>query len=177
VNAHAAALALDRSRMAVAGDSAGGNLATVVGMLAAQTGDVRIRYQVLLYPTVDLKFGHQSFRSAGTGFNLTAAAMEWFRDHYLNDPHEIDDWRASPLHANRLASLPPAYVATAGCDPLCDEGKAYAQALERNKVPVTFRHWPGQMHGFAGMSGFVKAADELLDDVGAAQRRAWQSGT
>jgi acetyl esterase len=173
VHAHAAELAVDRDRLAVAGDSAGGNLATVVSLLAAQSGDVKVRAQILLYPTVDLGFAHESFKRVGTGFNLTAASMAWFRDLYLNGGHEVDDWRASPLRAKDLASLPPTYVATAGCDPLCDEGEAYARSLERNKVPVTFRHFPGQMHGFAGMSGFLKAADEVLADVGAALRKAW----
>jgi acetyl esterase len=168
-------LALDRGRMAVAGDSAGGNLATVVAALAAQDG-MAMRCQVLLYPTVDLGLAHGSFKRAGTGFNLTSAAMAWFRDLYLNHPGEVDDWRASPLRAADMAKLPPAYIATAGCDPLCDEGESYARALERARVPVTFRHFPGQMHGFAGMSGFVKAADEVLADVGAALRKAWQAG-
>lgn len=175
VNKHAAELALDGDRIAVAGDSAGGNLATVVSLLAAQTGDVRVRYQVLLYPVMDLAFAHESFRKVGTGFNLTAAGMEWFRDLYLNGAHEIEDWRASPLRALDLATLPPAYIATAGCDPLCDDGESYALALEKNNVPVTFRHYPGQMHGFAGMSGFVKAADDVVADIGSALREAWQT--
>jgi len=174
-HARAGELALDRERMAVAGDSAGGNLATVTAMLAAQSGEVALRYQVLLYPTVDLGFSYGSFKNAGTGFNLTAPAMEWFRDHYLNSPHEVDDWRASPLRSKDIAKLPPAYIATAGCDPLCDEGEAYARLLARHGVPVTFRHFPGQMHGFAGMSGYVKAADEVLADIGAELRKAWQA--
>lgn len=176
VDKHSTELALDRNRIAVAGDSAGGNLATVVSLLAAQTGEVRVRYQVLFYPAVDLAFAHESFRTVGTGFNLTTAGMEWFRNFYLNGPHEIEDWRASPLRARDLAKLPPAYITTAGCDPLCDDGESYARALEKNKVPVTFRHFPGQMHGFAGMSGFVKAADQVVADIGAALRRVWQAG-
>jgi acetyl esterase len=174
IAAQAGGLALDRGRMAVAGDSAGGNLATVVAMLAAQ-GNMPVRCQVLLYPTVDLGFAHASFKRAGTGFNLTGAAMEWFRELYLNHAREVDDWRASPLRASDMARLPPAYIATAGCDPLCDEGESYAKALERARVPVTFRHFPGQMHGFASMSGFVKAADEVLADIGVALRQAWQA--
>ncbi|HWM45282.1 MAG TPA: alpha/beta hydrolase [Xanthobacteraceae bacterium] len=176
VAARAGDLALDRARIAVAGDSAGGNLATVVSLLAAQDGGVPVRHQVLLYPTVDLGLAHDSFRRAGARFNLTANAMAWFRAHYLNGDHEVDDWRASPLRAKDLSKLPPAYVATAGCDPLCDEGEAYARALERHGVPVTFRHFPGQMHGFAGMSGFVTAADEVVADVGAALKQAWGVG-
>jgi acetyl esterase len=102
--------------------------------------------------------------------------MKWFRDLYLVAPSEIDDWRASPLRAKDFAKMPSAFIATAGCDPLCDEGEAYARLLERNGVAVTFRTFPGQMHGFASMSGFLRAADEVLADVAAALKRAWKSG-
>jgi acetyl esterase len=173
VNARAGELGLDRGRIAVGGDSAGGNLATVVSLLAAESADVKVTCQILLYPTVDLGFGHESFKRAGTGFNLTAASMQWFRGHYLNGPQEIEDWRASPMRAKNIAGLPPTFIATAGCDPLCDEGEAYARLLERAKVPVTFRTFPGQMHGFAGMSGFVKAADDVIADVGATLKQVW----
>lgn len=173
--ANAAALSVDPSRVAVGGDSAGGNLAAAVCQMAVREGALRLTYQVLFYPTVDLSLGHDSFKRAGTGFNLTLAAMTWFRDLYLNDGKEADDWRASPLRAQDLKSLPPAYVTTAGCDPLCDEGEAYAKLLERNGVPVKFRHFPGQMHGFAAMSGFVAAADQALADVGAELKRVWKT--
>ena len=169
----AADLAVDPRRMAVGGDSAGGNLATVVSRLAVANGSPTIVHQVLLYPTVDLGFTHDSFRRAGTGYNLTSTAMLWFRDHYLRDLRDVADWRASPLRADDLSKLPPAFIATAGCDPLCDEGQAYAELLEKSGVPVTFRHFPGQMHGFATMSGYLQAADQVIADVGAALERAW----
>ena len=99
--------------------------------------------------------------------------MRWFRGHYLASLDQIDDWRASPLRAGDVAHMPAAFIITAGCDPLCDEGEAYARLLARNNVPVTYRLFPGQMHGFASMSGFLRAADEVIADVGAALRRAW----
>ena len=99
--------------------------------------------------------------------------MRWFRDLYLSNSGEITDWRASPLMATDIANLPPAYVAVAGCDPLHDEGVAFAQLLERNKVPVTLRIFPGQMHGFASMSGFLRAADEVIAESGAVLKQAW----
>jgi len=169
---NAAALSLDRGRIAVGGDSAGGNLAAVASLMARENGP-RLTCQILLYPTVDLSLGHDSLRRAGTGYNLTASAMQWFRDLYLNDAAEIEDWRASPLRAKDLAGLPPAFVATAGCDPLCDEGEAYAQRLQDHGVPVVHRHFPGQMHGFAMMSGFLGAADRVLADIGTELRRVW----
>jgi acetyl esterase len=141
--------------------------------MAARSGAIKIVYQVLLYPTTDLALTHDSYRRAGQQFNLTTAAMRWFRELYLKGPDEVDDWRASPLRAREFANMPPAFIATAGCDPLCDEGEAYARLLERNNVPVTLRHFPGQMHGFASMVGFVRAAEEVLADVGAVLKQAW----
>jgi acetyl esterase len=170
---NADALGFDAGRLAVAGDSAGGNLATVVSLMAARNGAIKVVCQVLLYPTTDLALTHDSYRRAGEQFHLTTAAMRWFRELYLTAPDEIDDWRASPLRAKDFANVPPAFIATAGCDPLCDEGEAYARLLERNSVPVTLRHFPGQMHGFASMVGFVRAADQVVADVGAALKRAW----
>ena len=173
VATHAGELAIDPSRLAVGGDSAGGNLATVVSLMAAANRGPKLALQVLLYPAVDMSFSHASYRSVGTGFNLTAATMNWFRDLYLRDARDQDDWRASPLRAKDFSGLPPAYIVTAGCDPLCDEGGDYARALERAKVPVTYRHFPGQMHGFAGMSGFIGAADTVIGEIGAALKKAW----
>jgi acetyl esterase len=170
---HASELGLDAGRVAVGGDSAGGNLATVVSLLAVRENAFKIAYQVLLYPTTDLSLTFDSYRRAGDHFNLTANTMRWFREHYLTGPDQIDDWRASPLRAGNVAHMPPALIITAGCDPLCDEGEAYARLLARNNVPITYRLFPGQMHGFASMSGFLRAADEVVADVGAALRRAW----
>jgi acetyl esterase len=172
---NAASLVVDPNRVAVGGDSAGGNLAAAVCQMAAREGAPKLTYQVLFYPVADLSLSHDSFKRAGTGFNLTLAAMSWFRDLYLNDSKEADDWRASPLRAQDLRNVPSAYVTTAGCDPLCDEGEAYAKLLERNGVPVKFRHFPGQMHGFVAMSGFVAAADQALSDVGAELKRVWKT--
>jgi acetyl esterase len=170
---HAPELGVDTGRLALAGDSAGGNLATVVSRLATDEGAFKIAYQVLLYPTTDLSLTFDSYRRAGDRFNLTGQIMRWFRDHYLTSLDQVEDWRASPLQTTNLAHMPPAIIVTAGCDPLCDEGDAYAQLLTRNNVAVTYRHFPGQMHGFASMAGFVRAADEVVADVGAALKRAW----
>jgi acetyl esterase len=121
----------------------------------------------------DLAMNTDSYKQLGTGYNLTAGAMAWFRDLYLNNTNEITDWRASPMLATNIAGLPPAYIAVAGCDPLHDEGVAFAKLLEGSNVPVTLRDFPGQMHGFASMSGFLKAADEVIADIGAALKKRW----
>jgi acetyl esterase len=99
--------------------------------------------------------------------------VRWFRDHYLRTPDDVDDWRASPLRAADLSRLPPAFVITAGYDPLCDEGEEYAQKLERAGVRVTHRHYPGQMHAFIGLSGWVRQADEAIAEIGEALKREW----
>lgn len=173
---HARELGFDADRLAVGGDSAGGNLATVVSLTATRAAAPKISCQILLYPATDLGLTHPSYMVAGARFNLGLATMKWFRDLYLVAPGEIEDWRASPLRAKDFANMPPAFVATAGCDPLCDEGEAYARLLKGNGVPVTFRTFPGQMHGFASMSGFLRAADDVLADVGATLKRVWKNG-
>lgn len=170
---HASELGLDAGRVALGGDSAGGNLATVVSLLAVRESAFKIHYQVLLYPTTDLSLMFDSYRRAGDRYNLTANTMRWFREHYLTGLDQIEDWRASPLRVTNLVHMPPALIVTAGCDPLCDEGEAYAHLLVRNNVPVIYRHFPGQMHGFASLAGFVRAADEVLAEVGVALKRAW----
>jgi len=170
---NASTLNLDLGRLAVAGDSAGGNLATVVALMAARSGAIRIGFQILLYPATDLGMTHDSYRRAGAQFNLTAAAMRWFREHYLTSADQIEDWRASPLRAKEFVGVPPTFIVTAGCDPLCDEGEDYARVLEAHGAPVTLRRFPGQMHGFASMAGFLRAADEILAAIGTALKQAW----
>ena len=167
VAANAGSLGIDAERMAVAGDSAGGNLAAVVALTAANGGAPKVRGQVLIYPTVDLRMGYGSYTRAGKGFTLTAGSMVWFRDHYLTNSDQVMDWRASPLLAGNLAKAPPAYIVTAGLDPLCDEGEAYANALKKAGVDVRFRCCSGQMHGFVGATGVIKQADEVIGEIGA----------
>jgi acetyl esterase len=171
------ALGVDRRCIALGGDSAGGNLATTVALMAGLEGnDPPIMYQLLIYPAVDMGFTHDSYRRVGDGYTLTAAGMRWFRDHYLRGPDDIEDWRASPLRAKDLSRLPPAFVVTAGHDPLCDEGEEYARRLAQQGVRVTHRHLPGQMHAFIGLSGWVKAADDVIAEMGAALRKEWMAG-
>ncbi len=166
VAANAASLDVDAGRLAVGGDSAGGNLAAVVALMAAEKGAPNVRAQVLIYPVVDLRMGYASYNTVGDGYTLTRGSMEWFRDHYLNSSAEVNDWRASPFLAKNHAAAPPAYLVTGGLDPLSDETAAYADVLRKVGVEAQFHYCPGQMHGFVGAKGIIKQADMVIEEIG-----------
>jgi acetyl esterase len=151
----------DATRVAVAGDSAGGNLSAAVTLGAREAG-VQLAAQLLLYPGVDFVEGedHPSRVENAEGYFLTAADMAWFRSHYLPDPARKADPYASVLRAPDLSGLPPAVVATAEYDPLRDEGEAYAAALEKAGVPVVSRRFDGLIHGFFGLPHVSPACAE-----------------
>jgi len=163
-----AALGIDSNRFAIGGDSAGGNLAAVVSLLARDCGMPALRTQLLLYPAVDFAMDRASLQRFAEGHLLTLATMRWFAAHYLRGTEDIADWRASPLRAADLSRVAPAFVLTAGFDPLCDEGQAYARRLQDNGVAVTHHHLPGQIHGFLTMGRIIRAAEPALDTIGAA---------
>jgi acetyl esterase len=170
VAATGAALGIDADRLAVGGDSAGGNLATVTSLLARDRGAPRLRYQLLLYPPVDFAGSHHSHSRFAEGYLLTRATMRWFSEQYLRGPEDAATWTASPLQAAHLGGLPPAFVLTAGFDPLCDEGIAYAGRMREHGVAVRHHHVPDQIHGFLLMGKIVRAALSELDRAGAALR-------
>ena len=152
-------LGIDAARLMVGGDSAGGNLAAVVA-LAARDGDgPELAGQVLIYPATDFAMTHPSHSEPETSILLTHSVIKWFCNHYLNGAADVDDWRASPARAKTLAGLPPAYVLTAGADPLRDEGDEYAARLKEAGVAVTYRHFPGQFHGFFTMGKLLQQAN------------------
>ena len=167
-------LGIDSGSIAVGGDSAGGNLAAVVGLLARDRGTPKICYQALLYPAVECAMTHSSHQRFAEGYLLTRATMRWFYSHYLREPGEVGDWRASPLRAADLSGLPPALVLTAGNDVLCDEGAAYARRLQEHGVAVELRHYPDQIHGFLTMGKIVRAAQPALDQIAAGLRAAFE---
>jgi acetyl esterase len=154
---HAAELGADPSRVAVGGDSAGGNLAAVVCLMARDRAGPAIAHQLLVYPATDLLMSHPSVKTNGEGYLLTADTMRWFVDHYLGEA-DAKDPMISPIYAEDLTGLPPAHVITAEFDPLRDEGEAYAQLLEQAGVPTTMRRFDGQIHGFFGFAGVFPAA-------------------
>lgn len=167
VAAHIEQFGGDADRLAVAGDSAGGNLAAAVA-LAARDGGPRLAAQLLLYPGIDFRDGddrHPSRLENGDGLFLTAEDMRWFRDHYLPDEAAASDPRASVLLAEDLTGLPAAVVGTGEYDPLRDEGEAYALALAQAGVKVVQRRYDGLIHGFFGMGTFSPAAAAATDDL------------
>ena len=171
VAAQAATLGGDPARIAVGGDSAGANLATVVARQARQTGGPALAFQLLVYPVTDCDFSRSSYAQHARGYILTRQGMDWFWDHYLPDSGARTNALASPLRADSLAGLPPALVQLAEYDVLLDEGLAYAHALEAAGVPVTVRHYPGAIHGFFSMT-VTQMARTAIADAGAALKAA-----
>ena len=158
IAAHAAELGVDADRLAVGGDSAGGNLAAVVALLARDAGGPRIALQILLYPVTDLERESQSYADLADGYMLTRDSMRWFRAQYLAKEQDAADWRVSPLRAPSLVGLPPALVVTAGYDPLRDEGEAYARRLREAGVSVDAVSFGGMIHGFVPMGRLIDTA-------------------
>ncbi len=157
---HAAELGVDPERVAVGGDSAGGNLSAVLCHLARERGVPQPTAQVLIYPAADWTRSHASYRTFGQGYYLEGERTHWYEDRYLNGPHERTDPRASPLFYEDFSGLAPAVVVTAGFDILRDEGAAYAAKLEAAGVHVEYKCERTLIHGFFNMSGAVDAASE-----------------
>jgi acetyl esterase len=156
-------LGADPARIAVAGDSAGANLAAAVALVASEDGGPAPAMQALIYPATDAAGGETPSRELfAAGFFLTKADMDWFEDHYLPPGADRSDPRVSVLRAPDLAGLAPAYVATAGFDPLRDEGEAYAARLREAGVPVAHRRHPGLIHGFANMTAISREAGAAM---------------
>jgi len=166
VAANATTLGIDAAQILVGGDSAGGNLAAVVAISARDGNGPAIAGQVLIYPATDFAMTHPSHSEPETSLLLTHSVIRWFKDHYLGDA-DINDWRASPARATTLEGLPPAYVLTAGADPLRDEGDEYAARLKEAGVAVTYRHFPGQFHGFFTMGKLLQQANVAASEIGA----------
>lgn len=163
--ANAARFGIDKDRIFVGGDSAGGNLTAVVTLHARDNGGPKFAGQVLIYPATDMAMTHPSHASPDTDVLLTSSLMRWFIDHYLTGEADIDDWRASPSRAKHLEGLPRAYVITAGADPLHDEGVEYKDRLQAAGVEVTYNNYPGQFHGFWTMGKLIPEANKLTSEV------------
>jgi acetyl esterase len=159
------------SLLAVAGDSAGGQLAASIA-LRARDADLPLALQVLIYPATNCGFDTRSYRDNTEGPALTAAQMRWYWAQYVQDAARADEPDCSPLRAHELARLPPALVLSAEYDPLRDEGEAYARRLDEAGVAVTLRRYEGLIHGFIRMPALITRADGAIDDVAAAVRSA-----
>ncbi|MBN4049437.1 alpha/beta hydrolase [bacterium AH-315-N03] len=164
-------LQIRRDRIAVGGDSAGGNLAAVVCQQMRNEAHPMPAFQLLIYPATDLTRSAESHSTFAEGYLLTRQMIDWFMANYLTEPSQERDPRGSPLVTADLAGLPPAYVAVAGFDPLRDEGEAYAQALMGAGVPTTLRCYGSMVHGFYGLCGLVPAARWAAEDFAAVTRQ------
>jgi len=175
VHANAAEFKLDAGRMAVGGDSAGGNLAAVVALALRDAGGPALRFQLLIYPGTDQRRGTLSHITSGQGFLLTRDTITYFHDHYIDQPHHDLDWRASPLLHKDHRNLPPAFVLTAGFDPLRDEGMAYAQQLTEAGTRTTLVDFPRQIHGFITMGRVIDEANAAVQLCASQLRAALRS--
>lgn len=173
----ASALDVDGTRIAVAGDSAGGNLAAVAAQQCALVDGPRICHQLLLYPVLDSGCATPSFSAHAQGALLSAALMRWFWRQYLPNETAGADPMASPARQACLQGLPAATIISAECDPLRDEAEAYAAALAKAGVPVDLRRWPGQFHGFASLLGQLEQADKAVAHAAQCLRRAFDAET
>jgi acetyl esterase len=169
--AHARELGGDADRLAVAGDSAGGNLAAVAALMARDRGGPRLRFQLLIYPVIDSACDTLSYRDNAEGYFLTAAQMRWYWDQYIGEGDRAHPY-ASPLRAPDLSHLPPAHVVTAEFDPLRDEAEAYAERLRSAGGTATVRRYEGMFHGFFSMGMLLEAARRASDEAFAALRAA-----
>lgn len=174
VAAHAAELGGDPNRVAVGGDSAGGNLATVVARLARDQHGPNLVYQLLIYPVAEQPGLTPSYEQNANGYDLTREGMIWFWNHYLPDRATWTDPRAAPLRATDLSKLPPALVLTAEYDVLRDEGELYAQRLQEAGVPVRLIRYEGMIHGFVNRAGTIDRARAALDETCAILRDTLQ---
>ena len=171
VSENAADLRIDPTHIAVGGASAGGNLAAAVALVARERGGPKIAFQLLTVPVTELSSKAASHREFAEGYGLSAADMTWFGLHYVRTPADADDPRASVLRAD-LHDLPPAFVITAECDPLRDDGEAYAEKLRKLGIAARYKRYPGMFHGFMGFPGVLPEATQAFEDAGAALREA-----
>jgi acetyl esterase len=170
---NAVAIGADPARIAVGGDSAGGNLSAVVAQMTRDRGGPQLAHQVLLYPAVDAAMDTASYRTNADGYLLTRADMIWFWKHYLSSEAERSNPYASPLRAKNMAGLAPALILTAEYDPLRDEGEAYGVRLRQAGVPVTCTRYDGAIHGFVSLSNVADIGKKGVEQVSAALRAAF----
>jgi acetyl esterase len=172
VSEHAADLDADAGRLAVAGDSAGGNLSAVVSLRARAAGGPPIAFQLLVYPATDLTRSEPSHKENAEGYLLTTELMDWFMAHYFGDRTDLRHPDASPLFVEDLSGLPPALVITAEFDPLRDEGEAYASRLREAGVDARVSRYDGMIHGFFGMDAVFDSARKAMDEAVTALQEA-----
>lgn len=172
---NATTLGGDPNKVAIGGDSAGGNLTAVVSLMAKESSGPGFIFQLLVYPGTDMSCSFDSHRKFGKGYRLTKELIEWFYSHYFTDDDDITHWKASPLNASDLSGLPPAFVLSAGFDPLQDENRAYAEKLKNAGVAVKHSHYAGMIHGFLTMPGALDKAREGISECAKELRGAFNN--
>ena len=168
---NAADLRIDPARIAVGGSSAGGGLAAAVALIARDRGGPKIAFQLLTVPVTELSSRAASHREFAEGYGLTSADMEWFGRHYVRTEADADEPYASVLRAD-LHDLPPAFVITAECDPLRDDGEGYAEKLRKLGIAARYKRYSGMFHGFMSFPSLLPEASEAFEDAGKALREA-----
>lgn len=163
----------DLKNIAIGGDSAGGNLTAVVSLLAKASDNPQFVFQLLIYPGTDMTCSFESHNKFGEGYRLTNELLAWFYDHYFSQNDDITHWKASPLNAKDLSDLPPAFMISAGFDPLQDENKAYADKLKASGVAIKHSHYAGMIHGFLTMPGAIDKAKDGISECAAELRKAF----
>lgn len=176
VEANAANLGVDANRIAVGGDSAGGALAAIVAQMAHDTGSPEIAFQLLLFPVTQIGTTTSSMEKYAEGYFLERAGLDWFFANYLPKGADTRDPRISPLAASSLAGLPPAYLMTAECDPLHDEGLQYADKLRGAGIAVEVADHAGLVHDFIYLQGMLPQAAQAMKEAAAAVKKALTAG-
>ncbi|MDV7243385.1 MULTISPECIES: alpha/beta hydrolase [Rhodococcus] len=173
---NAALINADPERIAVGGDSAGGNIAAVVALMARDAGAPRFVHQLLLYPVVTQRTDADSYTRYGTGYFVTADMMQWFFDLYVGNEDRADDWQVSPLVAPSLAGLPEAHVIVAEYDPTRDDAEEYAAKLAASGTTVTLKRYTGQIHGFVSLAAAMPQGETALTEAAARLRSVFRRG-
>jgi acetyl esterase len=169
---HGAEIGVDGTRVAVAGDSVGGGLATIVSILARDAGGPAIRCQVMVYPDVDWAFDSPAWEEFGHGYFVTIEVARWLREQYFSSRDEWDDWRASPLRCPDLSGLPPALLVYPEYNPARSDMEAYGARLQDAGVPITISRYDGMIMGFWCMGSFIDAAHDAIAEVSTTLREA-----
>lgn len=174
LSARADELNFERNRIAVCGDSAGGNIAAALCLMTRDRGGPKVSFQALSYPVTDSDLDRPSYHKNADGYFLTRSQMVWFWDQYVCSRDQMSEPYASPLRATSLSGLPAALIQTAEFDPLCDEGQAYADVLRTAGIPVQFHRYDGMIHAFVKRVDQFDAALEAIQEIGDALRNHFQ---
>jgi acetyl esterase len=175
VATHAVQIGIDPQRLAVGGDSAGGNLAAVIAQMARDNAGPPLVWQLLVYPAVDATMSFPSVQENGQGYLLTQDSIQYYYNHYVPEGTDRQHVRLSPFYAASFTDLPPAHIITAEFDPLRDEGEAYAEKLQATGVRVTCTRYAGMIHAFFSLDGMLDQGKKAIDEAATTLRAAFST--